>query len=148
MTSTNALPIPFSSQWRAGHWMASDYASLAPAQRLARLNDVLDKAHDHHMAENANDQRVLDELRTTMNAPPYVSAAWVREQLAAAPLPKKKKKNRKKSKKVKKGKKKEQEEDFSAVAPGPLPEESAPAAASLESGAGLEAAAEKFGGSN
>ncbi|KAL0261136.1 hypothetical protein SLS55_004832 [Diplodia seriata] len=152
MSSTNALPTPFSSQWRAGHWQASDYASLAPAQRLARLNDVLDKAHDHHVAENANDQRMLDELRTKMNAPPYVSAAWVREQLAAAPLPRKKKKNRKKSKKEKKGKK----EDFSAVAPSLLPEKGAPAGPSsqtapvatpAEGGAGLETAAEKFGSS-
>ncbi|OJD38742.1 uncharacterized protein BKCO1_400073 [Diplodia corticola] len=104
MSSTDPLPTPFSSQWRAGHWQASNYANLMRDQRLARLNDILDKAHDHHMAEKTNNRPVLDSLRTTMNAPPYVSAAWVGEQLAAASLPKKK--NKKKGKKGKKNKKK------------------------------------------
>lgn len=84
MSSTATFPVPFSGKWRAGHWQAPGYANKGPLQRLAHLNDMLGKAHDHHMAEKANNQPALDELHTTMNAPPYVCAVWVEEQLAAA----------------------------------------------------------------
>lgn len=84
MSSITTFPVPFSGKWKAGHWQAPGYAGKGPLQRLAHLNDMLGKAHDHHMAEKANNQSALDELRTTMNAPPYVCAVWVEEQLAAA----------------------------------------------------------------
>lgn len=63
---------PFSSEWRASHWQASDYASKTREQRLDFLNDMLAKAHEHHMAEKAGDKQELEQLQAIMNMPPYV----------------------------------------------------------------------------
>lgn len=87
--SSSALNLtPFSRKWREGHWQSSDYVSKPQIQRLASLNDMLDKAHTWHMAEQeGNDERLL-ELRLTLNQPPYLSTAWIEsnQPFAAHPV--------------------------------------------------------------
>ncbi|KAB2568731.1 hypothetical protein DBV05_g12590 [Lasiodiplodia theobromae] len=126
MSSITTFPAPFSGKWKAGHWQAPGYAGKGPLQRLAHLNDMLGKAHDHHMAEKANNQLALDELHTTMNAPPYVCAVWVEEQLAAAAAAAALSEEGKKEKECR-------EEGFSSVTPSSLPEQGASARSSESS---------------
>lgn len=84
---------PFSSEWRASHWQASDYASKTRKQRLDFLNDMLAKAHQYHMAEKTGDHQELEQLHATMNMPPYVR---VEQQHKANGKGKKKNKNKNK----------------------------------------------------
>ncbi|KAL1626813.1 hypothetical protein SLS56_006715 [Neofusicoccum ribis] len=63
-------PAPFTSQWRDSHWLASNYANMAHADRLAYLNDMLCKAHEHHAALSSGDKEKLEEMRLVMSQPP------------------------------------------------------------------------------
>ncbi|EOD47093.1 hypothetical protein UCRNP2_6158 [Neofusicoccum parvum UCRNP2] len=80
-------PAPFTSQWRDSHWLASNYANMAHADRLAYLNDMLGKAHEHHAALSSGDEDKLEEMRLVMSQPPYVCAGWIPQQVAVPPAP-------------------------------------------------------------